>query len=136
MQLFEGLLSVMPRLAAMGLFFAIAALGLPGMGNFVGEFLVLMGLSSSSSVLASAATVVFVASVVYALALVQKTFHGENKHDWQLHDLSGREMATLFSMAAITLWLGLYPQPVLNAAPNPANNPPAIAVAHHEVNVE
>src|SRR6185312_10080281 len=116
------------------LFFAIAALGLPGMGNFVGEFLVLMGLSTSSSVLASVATVVFVASVVYAL--VQKTFHGEIKHGWQLHDLSGREMATLYSMAAITLWLGLYPQPVLNAAPNTANSPPAIAVAHHEVNVE
>lgn len=136
MQRYEGLWSVVPRLAGMGLFFAIAALGLPGMGNFVGEFLVLMGLSTSSSVLASVATVVFVASVVYALALVQKTFHGENKHGWQLHDLSGREMATLFSMVAITLWLGLYPQPVLNAAPNTANSPPAIAVAHHEVNVE
>jgi NADH-quinone oxidoreductase subunit M len=136
MRRFEGLWSVMPRLGAMGLFFAIAALGLPGMGNFVGEFLVLMGLSRTSSVLASVATVVFIASVVYALALVQKTFHGENTHRWQLHDLSGREMATLYSMAAITLWLGLYPQPVLNAAPNTENSPPAIAVARHEVNVE
>jgi NADH-quinone oxidoreductase subunit M len=87
-------------------------------------------------VLASVAAVAFVASVVYALALVQKIFHGENTHGWQLHDLSPREMATLCSMAAITLWLGLYPQPVLNAAPNTANSPPAIAVAPHEVNVE
>ena len=116
MRRFEGLWSVMPRLAAMGLFFAIAVLGLPGMGNFVGEFLILMGLYRASSVLASVAAVAFVASVVYALALVQKTFHGENTHGWQLHDLSGREMATLYSMAAITLWLGLYPQPVLDAA--------------------
>jgi NADH-quinone oxidoreductase subunit M len=67
---------------------------------------------------------------------VQKIFHGENTHGWQLRDLSGREMTTLFSMAAITLWLGLYPQPVLDAAPSTANSPPAIAVARHEVNVE
>jgi NADH-quinone oxidoreductase subunit M len=67
---------------------------------------------------------------------VQKIFHGENTHGWKLHDLSAREMATLCSMAAINLWLGLYPQPVLNAAPNTANSPPAIAAAPHEINVE
>jgi NADH-quinone oxidoreductase subunit M len=136
MRRFEGLWSVMPRLAAMGLFFAIATLGLPGMGNFVGEFLILMGLYRVSSILASVAAVAFVASVVYALALVQKTFHGENTHSWQLRDFSGREMATLCSMAAITLWLGLYPQPVLAAAPNMVSRPSAIAAADGEGNVE
>jgi NADH-quinone oxidoreductase subunit M len=95
-----------------------------------------MGLYRVNSVLASVAAVAVVASVVYALALVQKTFHGENKHDWQLPDLSGREMATLYSMAAITLWLGLYPQPVLDAAPDIASRPPAIAVADREGNAE
>jgi NADH-quinone oxidoreductase subunit M len=75
MHRFGGVWGIMPRLAAMGLFFAIAALGLPGMGNFVGEFLVLMGLSRVNSVLASVAAVAFVTSVVYALALVQKIFH-------------------------------------------------------------
>src|SRR5678816_1778813 len=127
MHRFGGVWGVMPRLAAMGLFFAIAALGLPGMGNFVGEFLVLMGLSRVNSVLASVAAVAFVTSVVYGLALVQKIFHGENTHGWQLHDLSGREMATLYSMAAITLWLGLYPQPVLDTAALAIDGPRNIA---------
>ena len=36
-----GLWSSAPRIGAIGLFFAIASLGLPGLGNFVGEFLVL-----------------------------------------------------------------------------------------------
>jgi NADH-quinone oxidoreductase subunit M len=45
-------------------------------------------------------------------------------------------MAILCSMAAITLWLGLYPQPVLDAAPNMASRPPAIAAADGEGNVE
>ena len=38
-----GLWSTAPRIGAIGLFFAIASLGLPGLGNFVGEFLVLLG---------------------------------------------------------------------------------------------
>ena len=37
-----GLWSTAPRIGAIGLFFAIASLGLPGLGNFVGEFLVLL----------------------------------------------------------------------------------------------
>ena len=37
-----GLWASAPRIGAIGLFFAIASLGLPGLGNFVGEFLVLL----------------------------------------------------------------------------------------------
>lgn len=106
------------------------------MGNFVGEFLILMGLYRASSVLASVAAIAFVASVVYALALVQKTFHGENPHGWQLHDLSGREMATLYSMAAITLWLGLYPQPVLDTAALAIDVLPNIAAGQYHLGAE
>jgi NADH-quinone oxidoreductase subunit M len=131
-----GLWSVTPRLAAMGLFFAIAALGLPGMGNFVGEFLVLLGSYRVNPILASVAALAFVGSVVYALALVQKTFHGENIHGWQLDDLSHREMTTLYAMAAISIWLGLYPQPVLDTTPNVSNGLPMIAVSQQQANVE
>ena len=126
----------MPRLAAMGLFFAIAVLGLPGMGNFVGEFLILMGLYRASSVLASVAAVAFVASVVYALALVQKIFHGENTHGWQLPDLSAREMTTLCAMAAITVWLGLYPQPVLDTAASAINGLRNMAAGQYQAGAE
>ena len=38
-----GLWATIPRLGGVGLFFALASLGLPGLGNFVGEFLVLLG---------------------------------------------------------------------------------------------
>jgi NADH-quinone oxidoreductase subunit M len=120
----------------MGLFFAIAALGLPGMGNFVAEFLILMGLYRASSVLASVAAVAFVASVVYALALVQKTFHGENTHDWRIPDLSVREMTTLGAMAAVTVWLGLYPQPVLDAAAPAINGLRDIAASQYQTDAE
>ena len=38
-----GLWGAVPRVAAMALFFALASLGLPGLANFIGEFLVLFG---------------------------------------------------------------------------------------------
>ena len=38
-----GLWQIVPRLSAFALFFAMASLGLPGLGNFIGEFLVLLG---------------------------------------------------------------------------------------------
>ncbi|MCC6347850.1 MAG: NADH-quinone oxidoreductase subunit M, partial [Nitrospirales bacterium] len=38
-----GLWETVPRMGAIALFFALASLGLPGLGNFVGEILVLLG---------------------------------------------------------------------------------------------
>ena len=67
-------------------------------------------------VLTVLATLVLVSSVIYALALMQRTFHGANTHDWKLADASPRELATFGSMIAITIWLGLYPQPVFDLA--------------------
>ena len=116
MQRMGGLWTTMPRMAALGLFFAIAALGLPGMGSFVGEFLVLLGAYRASTGLTAVATMGLIAAVVYALILVQKTFHGENTHAWRLRDSSIRETMTLGAMVAVSIWLGLYPQPVLDAA--------------------
>jgi NADH-quinone oxidoreductase subunit M len=111
-----GLWATMPRLAAVALFFAIASLGLPGMGNFVGEFLVLLGSFRVSIVLTVIATLGLVTAVIYALALVQRTFHGDNRHRWRLPDASARELATLGAMVVVLVWLGLYPRPVLDVA--------------------
>jgi NADH-quinone oxidoreductase subunit M len=109
-----GLWSAAPRMGAMALFFALASLGLPGLGNFVGEFLVLVGSFQASPWIAAVAALGMVAAVIYSLWLIQAAFHGPNKHGWRIPDLSAREMAILLTMAALLLWLGLYPQPVFN----------------------
>ncbi|MDE3050796.1 MAG: hypothetical protein KGJ48_12975, partial [Nitrospirota bacterium] len=54
------------------------------------------------------------ASTFYALRMVQRVFHGENTQRWQLQDLSPREALIIAPMIAALLWLGLYPQPILN----------------------
>lgn len=57
-----------------------------------------------------------VAAVIYSLTLMQRTFHGSTHQRWNVPDLSARDLATLGAMIAIQVWLGLYPQPVLETA--------------------
>lgn len=109
-----GLWTVVPYLSGAALFFALASLGLPGLGDFVGEFLVLLGSYRISVGITVVAALGILASTFYALRLVQRVFHGENTQRWELLDLSPREALIVAPMVVGLLWLGLYPQPVLN----------------------
>jgi NADH-quinone oxidoreductase subunit M len=105
-----------PRFGAVTLFFAIASLGLPGLGNFVGELLVLLGSYRVDVTLTALAALGLVGAVIYALILIQKAFHGEPREGLALADLTPRDTALMAAMIVIIVWLGLYPQPVLDTA--------------------
>jgi NADH-quinone oxidoreductase subunit M len=109
-----GLWSVVPRLSGSALFFGLASLGLPGLGDFVGEFLVLLGSYKVSITITFVATLGVLASTFYALRMVQRAFLGPNAHAWKLPDLSLREVFMMAVMIVGLLWLGFYPQPVLD----------------------
>lgn len=53
-------------------------------------------------------------SVIYSLWLIYRTFQGPAFKVWNVPDLGIREMAVFAAMIIIIVWLGLYPQPVLN----------------------
>jgi NADH-quinone oxidoreductase subunit M len=109
-----GIWSTAPRLSGAALFFALASLGLPGLGDFVGEFLVLLGAYRQSIALAALAAIGVLFATFYALRLVQHAFQGPNTHDWRIRDLVPREGLVIGLMIAALLWLGLYPRPVLD----------------------
>src|SRR4030095_12984789 len=109
-----GLWTTVPRLGGVALFFALASLGLPGLGDFVGEFLILIGTYQRSIAVAILATVGVLATTFYALRFIQRVFHGANSNSWQIPDLVPREGIVMSLMIVVLLWLGLYPQPVLN----------------------
>jgi NADH-quinone oxidoreductase subunit M len=109
-----GLWTVAPLLSACALFFSLASLGLPGMGDFVGEFLVLLGSYRINITLTVVASLGILASTFYALRMMQRAFLGPNTNRWQLDDLTPREGLMIGAMIVGLLWLGLYPQPVLN----------------------
>ena len=88
-----GLWAEIPHLSAMTLFFAIASLGLPGLGNFIGEFLVLLGAFRVNVVLTVLTTLVLILAPVYSLIVMQKAFYGPLTQSYHLSDFSRREWA-------------------------------------------
>ena len=111
-----GLWADLPRMAAVGLFFSVAALGLPGLGNFVGEFLVLAGAFQASPGMAALAALGLVVAPVYSLILMQRVFQGEPLEKHKAEDFGVREMAAMAVLILSTLGLGMYPQPLLDIA--------------------
>jgi NADH-quinone oxidoreductase subunit M len=111
-----GLWATVLRMGGVAMVFALASLGLPGLGNFVGELLVLFGAYQVSPMLTILGTVGLVSATVYSLWLIQKVFHGPQQTEWKIADFSRREMAMMTALIASIVWLGLHPQPVLNTA--------------------
>lgn len=109
-----GLWHNAPRMGACAMFFAVASLGLPGLGNFVAEFLVLIGLFAAYPWFAVVATLGLIGAAVYSLWMMQKTFQGKPNEKRQMDDFGVREMLTMAVMMLALIWIGLYPQPILD----------------------
>lgn len=109
-----GLWHNMPRMGAVALFFALASLGLPGLGNFVAEFLVLVGLFKVSPWMTAAAALGLITAAIYSLIMMQKAFFGAPDDSRQLTDFGTFEMSTMAVMIIGLIWLGLFPQAVLD----------------------
>jgi NADH-quinone oxidoreductase subunit M len=111
-----GLWAVVPRMGGVTMLFALASLGLPGLGNFVGEFLVLFGSYRANIPLTVLATVGIIFATVYSLWIIQRAFHGPMREYPKLRDLSPREVGITALLIAAIVWLGFAPQPVFNTA--------------------
>jgi NADH-quinone oxidoreductase subunit M len=109
-----GLWNQVPVMGAAALVLSMALVGLPGLVNFVAEFLVLTGTWTVSPVATVLAGFGLVIATVYALRMFQMAFHGAPRERWTLPDLSGREKSVLFIMIALLVGLGLFPQGVLD----------------------
>ncbi len=111
-----GLWEIAPRFGGITMVFVLASLGLPGLANFVAEFLVLLGTFRVSVPLAAAASVGLIVATVYSLAIVQRAFHGPLPGVLHVRDLTAREVAVMSLMIALVVGLGVYPQPVVDTA--------------------
>lgn len=115
-----GLWHTAPRMGVAGFILALATLGLPGLGNFIGEFLILLGSYRASVPFTAIAAFGAVVSTIYALWMVQRIFLGPRREGVTVRDLSGRNLFIAAVLIVALLWLGLYPQPVLQRAePSP-----------------
>ncbi len=127
-----GLGARLPVLAGVFLVMALASVGLPGLNNFVSEFLVILGTFAAAQPYAVAAVVALVLAAIYLLWAYQRAFYGVpavvgasdevsvagNGHgdgvSARLRDLHGVEYAILVPLLAAVIWLGVYPKPLLS----------------------
>lgn len=128
-----GLWTIAPRMGAIGLFFAAASLGLPGLGSFVAEFLILIGSYQASILLTALASLGLVLASIYSLWIMYRVFYGENTNQRSMADLGAREMAIMAFMIAGLVWLGLYPRPVMDIAQPALYHVQQSAAAHQSV---
>ncbi|MFB3737532.1 MAG: NADH-quinone oxidoreductase subunit M [Candidatus Velamenicoccus archaeovorus] len=110
-----GLASRMPWLMGTFLFVALSSLGLPGLNNFVGEFLVILGTFATNRVLGAVAATGVVLSAIYLLWSYQRMAHGQLAERHAGHrDLSVREWAVLAPVLGLILAIGVYPKLLLD----------------------
>ncbi|MEG8046934.1 NADH-quinone oxidoreductase subunit M [Sphingomonas aerolata] len=112
---YGGLAINMPRYAIFFLFFTMASIGLPGTSGFVAEFLSLMGTYQVSTWTALLCTTSIILGAAYMLYLYRRVVFGEIKSDEVrgMVDLSAREFWLLAPIAAVVLWMGVYPESFL-----------------------
>jgi NADH-quinone oxidoreductase subunit M len=103
-------------MGAMGLIFSMASLGLPGLGNFIAELLILIGAFKMSILMSCLASIGLIAATIYSLRIVQKVFLGNKNRDWEMNDLNIREKLVSASLVIVIVGLGLFPKPVFNTA--------------------
>ncbi|MBI4462916.1 MAG: NADH-quinone oxidoreductase subunit M [Acidobacteria bacterium] len=106
---FGGLGTPLPVLSSFFLLVILSSLGLPMLNNFVGEFLILVGVFESSPWQAAVAAVGIVLAAWYLLWMYQRLVFGQvrNEKNRALPDANRRELAILVSVAVMILWLGL-----------------------------
>jgi NADH-quinone oxidoreductase subunit M len=112
---FGGLWKSVPILGGLFCATAFASIGLPGFSGFVGEFLALLGTFIVDKPYAIISAVGVILAAVYLLWAFQRSFMGEPSGDnAKLVDLNLREICCVVPLLAISLFLGLYPKPVLD----------------------
>jgi NADH-quinone oxidoreductase subunit M len=99
-----------PVLASLFLIVALATLAIPGSGNFVGEFLILLGVFKAKLAIAAIAFSGVVMASVYALRLFIRAMHNRVGPRVDSRDITLRDGAVLVPLIAVILFLALYPQ--------------------------
>jgi len=112
-----GLGAVMPRLMGFGLILSLAAVGLPLLVGFVGEFLVFLGAFNSDldiKIYTGLAIFILVLSAAYMLRLLHKTFWANIFEKWQgIKDITNHEFVVLFALILVVGFFGVFPMAII-----------------------
>jgi len=121
---YGGLVNIMPKYALVFMIFVLAALGLPGTSGFVGEFLVLVGTFQVNIFVAVLASLGVVLAAAYMLWLYKRVIFGKmaSSEIKEMADLNKTEIYVFASLVFLTLFFGIYPEPLFNTIDISVNN--------------
>ena len=113
---YGGLVNIMPKYAFVLMIFTLAALGLPGTSGFVGEFMVLIGAFQKNILVAVLASLGVILAAAYMLWLYKRVIFGKivNSEIKGMTDLNKTELYIFGSLVFLTLFFGIYPEPLFN----------------------
>jgi NADH-quinone oxidoreductase subunit M len=120
-----------PVLASLFLIVALATLAMPGSSNFVGEFLILLGVFKAKLAIAVIAFSGVVLASVYALRLFIRAMHNRAGPSVKSREITVRDGAVLVPIIAVIVFLALYPQFALHRSEGSVQA--AVASAHAAV---
>jgi NADH-quinone oxidoreductase subunit M len=106
---FRGLYEPMPLYGGISAVIFFAAMGLPGMCGFVGEFMVVLSTWNYNTTFAVLAALTVVITAAYILWTLQRVFMGENPQYRNYSDISVREIVCITPLVVLSIALGVLP---------------------------
>jgi NADH-quinone oxidoreductase subunit M len=103
-----------PVLATLFLIVTLATLAMPGSSNFVGEFLILLGVFKTKLAIAAIAFTGVVMASVYALRLFIRAMHNRVGRNVDSREIGLLDGAVLVPLVLVILFLAIYPQIALH----------------------
>ncbi|MEJ7798683.1 MAG: NADH-quinone oxidoreductase subunit M, partial [Solirubrobacteraceae bacterium] len=105
-----GIATRAPLLATLFLIVTFATLAMPGSSNFVGEFLILLGVFETKTAIAIVASSGVVLAAVYALRLFIRAMHNRTGPRVEAREMELRDGLVLVPLVLAILAIALYPQ--------------------------
>jgi NADH-quinone oxidoreductase subunit M len=113
---FGGLYAILPVYGTLLLITSMASLGLPGMGGFVSEFLVVRGAWPVFMAITAISLVGLFFTGVYVLKALKLVLHGPLKEEWAGHisEIRPREITVIVPLILFLLLTGIWPQWIMS----------------------
>jgi len=112
---YRGLNTLLPFLALLFLLLIFGNMGVPLTGNFIGEFLSLLGAYQQNMFIASIGALSIILSAVYSIFMYNRVISGSfSPYIHSIPDIFRKEYYTLVPLLLLTLILGIYPHFISN----------------------
>jgi NADH-quinone oxidoreductase subunit M len=127
---FGGVAKKMPLLATLFTFAGLASLGLPGLAGFVAEYMTFTGSFKVLTVITIVSVFTMILTASYLLWMLKRVFYGPFNPKWSnLPDATTREMIPLYSLAAVIVFVGVYPAVLITVITPSLNHIMNVALA-------